>query len=297
VTAASSRARGVAARTVREPLVHFLLLGAALFVVHGLFFAAPEKPTEEIVVRRGRIDSLAQGFAQTWQRPPSAQELEGLVEDYVREEVLYREALALGLDRDDTVVRRRLRQKLEFISDGAGGAGEPTEEELAGFLAAHAADYRVESRLTFSQVFLDPSKRGAALPADAAALLAELRTGAGPPAALGDGRMLASRYEQVEETEIARLFGSDFEAALRDQPVGAWLGPLQSGYGVHLVRIEARAPGRAAELAEVREAVARDWAARRRQEALDAEYRALRSRYRIRVEGASPPASPPVAAP
>jgi hypothetical protein len=279
--------RGVAARIVREPLVQFLLLGAALLGVHRLFFAAPEDFAGEIVVARGRIESLAQGFAQTWQRPPTAQELEGLVEDYVREEVFYREALALGLDRDDTVVRRRLRQKLEFISDGAALAAPPTDEELAAFLAAHAEDYRVESRTSFSQVFLDPAKRGEALAGDAATLLAELRaSGADPPGALGDARMLAPRYEQLEETEIARLFGAGFEAALREQPVGEWVGPLQSGYGAHLVRIEARAPGRAAELAEVRAAVERDWAARRRQEILDAEYQALRSRYRIRVEGA-----------
>jgi hypothetical protein len=287
VTAAGSAgARGLAARIVREPLVHFLLLGAALLAVHRLLFAAPEEPEGEIVVHRGRIESLAQRFAQTWQRPPTAPELDALVEDFVREEVLYREALALGLDRDDTVVRRRMRQKFEFISDGATTA-EPTEAELAAFLAAHPEDYRRESRVSFRQVFLDPAKRGDALAADAAALLAELRSGGGrAPEALGDGRMLAFRYEQLEETEVGRLFGAEFEAALREQPVGEWVGPLASGYGDHLVRIDARAPGRAAELAEVREAVARDWAVRRRQEALDAEYRELRSRYRIRVEEA-----------
>lgn len=274
-------------RFLREPLVHFVLLGAALFAAYVWLNPGDGSAAGDIVVTEGRIRNLTETFSRTWQRPPTAEELDGLVEDYIREEVLYREGVALGLDRDDTIIRRRLRQKLEFISEDEANAIEPTDVELAEYLAKNADDYRVESQLTFTQVFLDPSKRGDQFDADAAALLDLLRTRGdkADPAALGDSLMLEPRYELAAESDIARLFGSEFETALRDQAVGEWVGPLKSGYGAHLVRIEARTPGRMAELSEVRNEVTRDWAARRRLDLLDAQYQALRSRYQVRIEG------------
>ncbi len=235
----------------------------------------------------GRIRNLTETFTRTWQRSPTAEELNGLVEDYIREEVLYRQGVALGLDRDDTIIRRRLRQKLEFISEDAASAVQPTDAELTRFLAKNPDSYRVESQLTFVQVFLDPSKRGKSLEVDAAGLLDTLRKGGSrvDPGALSDSRMLESLYDGVSEKDIARLFGTEFEAAIRDQPVGTWVGPLKSGYGAHLVRIEARTPGRVPALAEVRDAVARDWADAQRKKLLDDQYRELRSRYRVRIEG------------
>jgi hypothetical protein len=275
-------------RLLREPLLHFILLGALLFGAYQWLGGAEAGASGgEIVVTQGRIRNLTETFTRTWQRPPTAEELNGLVEDYLREEVLYREGVALGLDRDDTIIRRRLRQKLEFVSEDAASALQPTDAELTAFLAQHEASYRVEAQLTFTQVFLDPVKRGARFEADAAALLRQLRAGGDRLnlAAVGDSLMLEPRYEQVTTDDIARQFGAEFEAALRDQPVGQWVGPVRSGFGAHLVRIEARTPGRLPALAEVREAVARDWSAQRRQELLDAQYRDLRSRYRVRIEG------------
>jgi hypothetical protein len=274
-------------RLLREPLLHFLVLGALLFGLYQwLGGPAAGASGNEIVITGGRIRNLTDTFTRTWQRPPTADEFDGLVQDYIREEVLYREGVALGLDRDDTIIRRRLRQKLEFVSEDAANAVEPTDAELTEFLAQNADAYRVESRLTFTQVFMDPSKRGDRLEADAASLLDALRTRGErlDPATLGDSLMLDSRYETATEDDIARLFGAAFEAALRDQPVGEWVGPLKSGYGAHLVRIEARMPGRMAALAEVRDAVARDWSAARRQQLLDEQYQQLRSRYRVRIE-------------
>lgn len=271
---------------MREPLLHFLLLGALLFGLYQ-WLGGPGANASggEIVITQGRIRNLTDTFTRTWQRPPTADEFDGLVQDYLREEVLYREAVALGLDRDDTIIRRRLRQKLEFVSEDAANAEQPTEQALAEFLAANADAYRIDGVLTFTQVFLDPSKRGASLDADAARLLDVLRSRGDKldPATAGDSLMLDPRYEQATEDDIARLFGAEFGAALRDQPVGEWVGPLKSGYGAHLVRIEARTPGRAATLAEVRDAVARDWSAQRRQALLDAQYRELLSRYRVRM--------------
>jgi hypothetical protein len=180
-----------------------------------------------------------------------------------------------------------LRQKLEFVSEDAASAVEPTDAELAEYLAKNADDYRVESQLTFTQVFLDPAKRGDRFDTDAAALLDVLRNRGDKvdPATLGDSLMLEPHYVLATEADIARLFGSEFEAQLREQPLGEWVGPLKSGYGAHLVWVGARTPGRMAQLAEVRDEVARDWAARRRLELLEAQYQALRSRYQVRIEG------------
>jgi hypothetical protein len=185
-----AQTRGLARSLTREPLLHVLLLGAALFVAYGWLNPGGVGAAGEIVVSEGRIRNLTESFARTWQRPPTAEELGGLVEDYIREEVLYREGVALGLDRDDTIIRRRLRQKLEFISEDEANAVEPTDADLADYLAKNADSYRVESQLSFTQVFLDPSKRGDQLDADAGALLDVLRNRAVDPATLGDSLML-----------------------------------------------------------------------------------------------------------
>jgi hypothetical protein len=275
------------AKLLREPLVHFLLIGAALFALDAWLrpSAAPAANTE-IVVGEARIRNLAQNFRRTWQRPPTRAELEGLVESHVREEVFYREALALGLDRDDAIIRRRLQQKMEFVSEEAAALAKPTDDELAAYLKAHAEAFRTEPRATFEQVYLDPRKRGAALDADAKRLLAALN-GDGPapdPAKAGDSLMLLeARYENIAQTDVARLFGTDFADALVGQPVATWSGPIASGYGVHLVKLESLAPGGMPALADVRPIVEREWANARRQELSKAFYEKLRAKYKVTV--------------
>jgi hypothetical protein len=277
-------------RLLKEPLVYFVVLGFALFGLYERVGRGDQSPAGEIVVTQGRVRSLAETFARTWRRPPTAEELEGLVQDFIREEVLYREALALGLERDDTIVRRRLRQKYEFISEDTVAAAEPSAQDLAEFLQANPDRYRIESRLSFRQVFLDPQRRGENLHEDAAGLLDALRSRSDRMelGSLGDRLMLDTAYKDVSESEIAQLFGAEFAANLATQPLEQWVGPIISGYGAHLIYVAARAPGRVPALAEVRDAVKRDWAQRRRQELLDAQYQALRARYRITIE---PPAS------
>jgi len=271
----------------REPLVHFLLLGAVLFGLDVWLRQPPASDANtEIVVSAARINTLAQNFKRTWQRPPTQAELDGLVQDYVREEVLYREALALGLDRDDTIIRRRLRQKMEFVSDEAAALETPTEAELAAYLAANADAFRIGPRATFVQVFLDPRRREGTLEADAARLRDVLNAAcnAAPPGEVGDSLLLlAPRYEDIWQSEVARLFGREFAQALFAQPVGQWAGPITSGYGAHLVCLDALTPGRIPTLAEVRPAVEREWAGVRRKELSDAFYDGLHAKYRVTV--------------
>ena len=199
---------------LREPLAHFLLLGLALFALDAwLRPATSAAAASEIVVGEARIRSLAQNFRRTWQRPPTPEELDGLIESHIREEVMVREALALGLDRDDAIIRRRLQQKVEFVSDEAAALAKPTDEQLGAYLKANADVFRAEPRVTFTQIYLDPRKRAAGADAEATRLLASLnRTGsAQDPTRLGDRLLLLeSHYEDVPQAELARLFGAGF---------------------------------------------------------------------------------------
>ena len=272
-------------RLLREPLVHFLALGTAIFAVASLVGGAGAGRSDRIALSAGDVELLALGFERTWQRAPSPDELAGLVEERVREEVYYREALALGLDRDDTIVRRRLRQKMEFLSEDLAAA-EPTDADLEAWLAAHPERFRVAPRVDFRQVFLSRERRGEHTRADAERMLAVLRAGGGggDPAALGDPLPLPGDGHDLSEREVARLFGADFAARLFALEPGAWQGPVESAYGLHLLFARERTPGRDPALAEVRDEVAREWIAERRIRSREDRYRELRARYDVRVE-------------
>jgi PPIC-type PPIASE domain len=271
----------------REPLVHFLLLGALLFALDAWLRPAPTagSPGGEIVISEARVRSMAQNFARTWQRTPTREEIDGLVESFVREEVMVREALALGLDRDDPIIRRRLQQKVEFVSEQGAALARPTDDELRAYLKAHPEAFVIEPRVTFEQITLDPTRRADAA-ADARRLLEQLNRAGGKAdaTALGDRLLLLEpRYEAAPQAEVARLFGAEFAAALPRQPVGRWVGPIASGYGLHLVRIEGIEPGGTPALDEVRPQVEREWTNNRRQELSKALYDKLRAKYTVTV--------------
>jgi parvulin-like peptidyl-prolyl cis-trans isomerase-like protein len=275
-------------RILREPLLHFLVLGAALFGVNALLSArAPGRAS--IVVTRGRIESMAAAFALTWQRPPTARELDGLIRDYVREEAAVREAVALGLDQDDVVIRRRLRQKLEFVSEDAAAQAEPTDAELRAWLAAHPGDFGLDPTSTFSQVFLDPS-RHSDLATDAARLLVHLRrSGASPDiTTLGDPFLLGHWFDKLPAREVKSQFGEKFAASMDSLAPGQWQGPIESGYGAHLVFVHARSAGHVPPLAEVRDPVRRAWANAQRDSAVERLYRRLLRNYVVTVERPAP---------
>jgi hypothetical protein len=274
-------------KLLKEPLLHFLLLGACLFALfHWAGSRDDQRERDEIVVTPGRIESLGRIFEKTWQRPPTERELDGLIREHVREEIMYREALALGLDRDDTIVRRRLRQKIEFLSEDIMALPEPSDEELAAYLQEHPESFRLEARLTFQHVYLNADRRGGALYADAQSLLDELREQEGDAAVsdLGDAFLLGRQFEEASEREIGRTFGQDFVAPLMKAPTQEWHGPVASGYGIHLVYVSERIDSRAPALEEVRDVVEREWSAAKRKEANEAFYEALRERYTVTIE-------------
>jgi hypothetical protein len=273
------------ARWLREPLVHFLILGALLFLVFN-WRGGGGPGSNRIVITPGQIDSMAAGFARTWQRPPTDQELKGLVDDYVREEMATREAMALGLDRDDTIIRRRLRQKLEFVAEDTIDAAPPTDADLQAWMAQHPETFRVEPQVAFRQVYLSPDKHGSSLEADAERLLAQLTAG-GPRVdieTLGDTLMVPREVERTTRADVARLFGEEFAAAVLKVEPGQWTGPLNSGYGLHFVLVSERQEGRTPALAEVRPLVEREFLSARRTRELSQMYERLLERYRVTME-------------
>lgn len=272
-------------RFLREPLVHFLLLGALLFVYFEWKGAAGPTSTR-ISVTPGLVQHLASGFARTWQRPPDERELKGLVDDYVKEEIAAREAMAMALDRDDTIIRRRLRQKLEFLIEDAVGMAAPTDEELQRWMNEHADAFRQEGRTALRQVYIDSDRRGQPARDHARQILARLRA-AGPAADLdefGDPTLLPRELPLGPASRVAREFGSDFADRVASIPAGEWSGPVESVYGLHLVLIPEREPASQPALEDVRPTVEREFLAERKREQLQAFYDGLLEKYTVDVE-------------
>jgi len=274
----------------REPLVHFLLIGAGLFLLFGwrggpAFSPAgasgPQSTT--IVVMQDDVDQMIRTFARTWQRPPMEEEVDRLVEDFVRNEIYYREALAIGLDRGDTVIRRRMRQKMEFIMENITDQAEPTDEELLAYMKMHPESFLLDPQIGFHQVYVNADRRGKSAMSDARKILAQLNDGV-DPYTVGDPISLDAEIGLSPLWDIRRQFGEEFSRNLLELKGGKWEGPVPSGFGLHLVFIKKRVEGRLPELYEVREMVKREWEFARQKELKDATYQEIRKRYVVTVE-------------
>lgn len=274
-------------KVFKEPLFVFLLLGGAMFVLFQQASNDYRPDNAEIVVTKGHVLSLSLNYKKVWQRSPNAEELDGLIQNYIREEILYREALALGLDKDDGIVRRRLRQKMEFILEDIASLDKPEEQELQDYLVAHKENYRRPSRFSFRQIYLNTTKRGESAQSDAIALLAKLKAKETDAKSLGDQLMIKYKFNLETEREIERVLGSQFLRSLNDIPAGSWQGPISSGFGLHLVRVDERIEGEAPKLNEVRDQVVRDWESKKRIQTNEAFYENLRKRYTVKVENYS----------
>ena len=216
----------------REPLVHFLALALVIFAVYEVLNRSHNVAPGRIVITQARIEQIASLFARTWQRPPSASELKDLIDDYVREEIYYREALALSLDTDDTVIRRRLRQKMEFLDDVAIEALSPTDADLEQYLKANPSKFTIDPAIAFRQIYLNPERRGAEADADAAAILEALRSDPSlDPALFGDTTLLPSELHLTSKASLSQTFGPQFAEAIVQAPPSAWSGPIKSASG------------------------------------------------------------------
>ncbi len=271
----------VVLRWLKEPLLHFVVLGIALFALHRS--VAPRALTNRIVLS----DSVIRGLRQDYQRrtgiAPTAEEEAALIRQYVDNEVLYREAVALGLDREDVIVRRRLVQKMEFLTEGLEPIPEPSDAELQTYLDAHPERYAEVDRVTLTQVFIGSAQHGSEMESAAHAVRAQLVAGT-DPAALGDPFVHGAKFTARTERELAGVFGAPFAAQVLALPPGSWSEPLRSSYGLHLVWVAERTPGHRPVLAEVQAAVRRDYQEEHRTQANRAALDRLRQRYEIRIE-------------
>ena len=271
-------------KILREPLLHFLALGAGLFLLYGVVGEPADERSDRIVVTEAKIGNLAQVFERTWRRPPTPAEL-GRPDRGPHQggDLLSRGARARSRSRrhrdpspaapEDAVHQR-----------GFAPQTEPTEAELRAFLAEHADRFRSPSRISFTQVYLSPDRRGEDAWSDAERLLVALNTGQSDPAEAGDPLLLEQDYRDLGAPDVERLLGQAFAARVVELPVGRWAGPVESGYGLHLVFVHERTPARLPDLDEIRDAVTREWRAARREEANRAFYEALRARYEVTVE-------------
>jgi hypothetical protein len=275
---------------LKEPLLHFLAIGAALFLWFQWSGAGSGPGSTRIVLSAGQIEHLAAGYTKAWRRPPTEAELKGLIDDWVREEIAVREAMAAGLDRDDTVIRRRLRQKLEFLQEDAADTAAPTDAQLQAWLEANANAFRTDPRVSFRQVYFSKDKRGPSAQPDALAALARLAKAGTEAMAdkLGDATMLPPEFDGAARRDVVKTFGEDFAARIDNVEPGAWTGPIASSYGLHLVLVRSRTAGELPPLATIRPAVERQYAADRRAQQLAAMYERLLSRYTVVIERREP---------
>jgi hypothetical protein len=269
----------------REPLVHFLAIGAGFFLLWYFLGDRVTAQPQRVIITPGQVERLAQQWTRTHLRPPSAEELAGLVEQEIDEEILYREAVAIGLDRDDLVIRRRLAVKMDFLTDDVAAMATPSDEQLQTFLSQHPDKFNVESLTTFVQVYINRSQRGTGASEEAERVLTLLNDKAGPDwQTLGDPLPVPNEYEAATEAEVARIFGREFPKKLAVLPVGRWSGPVESGYGLHLVLVRQRTAGRVPPLNEVRDAVLSEWRMGQRLELNATLRRQRRAKYAVTVE-------------
>ena len=269
-----------------EPMLHFLLIGIALFAAYQ-WMAPVDSDGRRIVITQGVVEDLVTQHVAARGREPSSTELNNLIESYVRDEILYREGVKLGLDRDDIVVKRRVRQKIELIEEEDGSTGTPTDADLSAYLAANPARFAQPAILTFEQVFLGQSTADPGVVHAVSVTHQALRNGA-DPAELGKPTLLPHRMTRTPADLVARDFGPSFAAALGLVQVGEWVGPIDSSFGAHYVRVSDRTPAVAPQLAAVRDHVVREWENERRQRARNDAYAKMRGGYEIGIEAKTP---------
>lgn len=274
----------MATRWWREPILHFLLIGGLLFVVYAKV-TPKDSGGERIVVTQAMAEELSRQHQARWMRPPNEQELASLVDAYVRDEIMYREGLALGLDRDDPVIKRRVRQKLDIVVEEQLAVAAPDDDELSAYMTRHAARYTRAASVSFEQIFFDGSATVPEIERAVAVARAALARGVDAQA-LGQPTLLPRSVDQQPADRIKRDFGAVFTESLNQLPVGVWTGPVASGLGAHLVHVSARTPPVPPPLDEVRQQVTRDWENERRDRSREQSYRTLRERYDVVIEPA-----------
>ena len=287
-------------RLLREPLIHFLLLGAVLFIVYH--YTQPDRgaapSSKQIQLTLDDLNQLNLYFQAQWRRPPTPEEFRRLVENKVQEEVLYREALAMGLDKSDTIVKRRMAQKMQFLAEDVAAAREPTTAELKSWFEKNSAKFALPSRVSFRHLYFSPDRRGQRARDDAVKALTKL---AGQPedsklaASLADPFMFQDYYRDRAPEYLGKEFGPQFAQAVEKLIPGSWQGPIESGFGWHLVFVDTVIPGRVPAFEEIEPDVKTAWLGEQKAQAWEKAYKDIRAKYTVLLP-APPEKEPPRAA-
>ncbi len=269
----------------RDPLFHFLIAGALLFGAHEWWARGSRNtpPEASVTIGPGEVRWLRETFASQWRREPTSAEMSNLLATLVNEDLLAREARALGLDRDDTIVRRRLAQKLTFLIEDTTGIADPGEDELRRFFATRAERYRTENHVSFRHIFFSPGRRQDAS-ADAGVALSVMAANGGATPPEGDLLPLEQEYVGIDPQAVSSLFGPDFARTVFELTPGSWSGPVKSGYGIHLVLVLRREQGEPRPFEEVRNTVMDDWRRWKAVETNEAFLAKLRNKYGVVVD-------------
>lgn len=270
-------------KLLKDPLVHFLLIGAGLFALSAWQGEWIRAGRERIVIGADQVAQVRDAATLLKGRAPTDDEVAALIEPTIRDEVLYREALALKLDQNDDEVRRRLVDKMNYLTQDTADPAPSSDAELRGFYDRSPARFEIPELATFDQVFFSPAGRGESVEADANAGIAALRSGR-PPEEVGDHTPLRSSYENAPRDQVQVLFGTAIAEAVFTLPPGDWTGPFKSDFGLHAVRLRVRSASRQPSFDEVRAQVAAELAAERRRERNEAEYRRMRAHYDVVIE-------------
>ncbi len=283
------RARGGFARSVlREPLLHFLVLGGLIFVANWALHPTVEADNSRISVTRADIDRIAALYTQQWGGAPTKADMPNLLDNYIRSETLFREGTRLGLGAEDSVMRNRVIQKMEFLLQDASAIVQPTDAEMAAYLASHAADFEIPERLVFAQIFFSAAIRADRAESDAGEALKRLPPSASDTGQIGDPFMLSQSGAPQTREAVAQDYGDSFADAVFAMPApvgeGAWQGPIRSALGFHLVRILRHDRSRMPDLSEIRDRVHDVIMAERFQAAFDFAYDKIRAKYQVTVD-------------
>lgn len=271
---------------LHEPLFHFLLIGLAFFLVFYQLNPSDESNDDKnILITQAKVDAMGSSYLKQRGRSPMANELQSLIESEIKEEVLYREAMALGLDKEDGVIRRRLAQKMKYLFEDLAVIDAPSETDLETFFKAHASEFTLAATRSFYQVYFDPKMHKDHVEDDLKTVLEDLKSISLEKAfSLGDRSLLAYHFVKRRESDVKNRFGESFSKSLFSAPIGSWQGPFESAYGIHFVYIDSKMEAVLPELKQVRDDVLEAYKRGKTSEANDIFYKSIKDRYKIKVE-------------
>lgn len=272
-------------KLLREPLLHFLFLGAGIFFFYAQFYASQENSEQKIIITKAKIETLANAFIKAKGRAPTADEMQKQLEYSIREQVLYREAIAMGLDKEDTIIQRRLAQKVKYLFNDLSIIDKASDKQLETFIQEHPSKFIKPAMISFSQIYFDPKEHNDSLNKNAQSLVEKLRKGTIKNSiSLGDRSLLPYEFNNERKSDIISMFGNAFMTQAFSASNHKWEGPFSSAYGLHLIYIHKKTEAQLPKLAKIRAKVQREWISMKQYEANEIFYQSMYKNYKIIID-------------